>query len=197
MEFLIYNKRQIIIILFICMIFGGLVGYQFGLQPGTINDVKYIESDIKSMSIPMIVFSLLLFMVYFFRGAYYFYETRRLLSDIEPRGILDIKCRTELVNKKGWFFFTRECLFGSITGFPTVVYIDTPIGRSMSTNIIVYVFINKLNSARPKKISFPVKGGALPPKIKEEIFDFVSKLKEKGYSAGDIKGADAANCVPG
>lgn len=192
MDFLKLNRLKILNIF--CLSFSiwsilGLIGY-FVLRKRH-STVDY--GTTKTLIIFSFVSAAMFFIAYFFNGWYNFYKTRRLLSQVLHLNCFDNnKYSKEYARKKYWIFYTIECVYGTVHGYPTVLLVSTTIAKHAVTTVNFYIFINKFNTVRPELFSCEVENNRVSDEIKTKLMDFISSLINKGYHEGGIENAHEA-----
>lgn len=88
----------------------------------------------------------------FIKGVYHFYKSRNYFAYIVNEEIFD-NYHIGSMYKNDMFFYTIECMYGSISGIQSIIYIQKQIGKYDRTEIVA---IFKISDKKYKYISIPV-----------------------------------------
>ena len=198
MEFIRLNRWKIFCIFCLCIIIFSAIGFICYLSERENMNEAALHNTVVHIMLPFVFsFAICFFLEYFLIGLYNFYKARRLLSYVLSHNIFDNNdYSNEYIHKNNFIFYTNECVYGKINGYPTIMYVNNIIAKSPRTTIEFIIFIIKFNKTRPETISFVVKEYLPPENIRQSVIDFISMLRSKGYEKGNISnGLEASDMI--
>lgn len=198
MDFLKINYRKIgNKFLFSSLLWSiGCLFYYLSLLKKDLTSLE-ISEEIQMTIVVVAIFHVVGFSIYMFGNMEGFYVERRLLRDVLSRGIFDDdKYSSEKIYRKVWLVYTRECVFGRINGFPTLLRVHIHVAKNTTYNVEFYVYVTKTGRIQCKALSILLENKRIPYDINDRILNFISEMKNKGFVAADVQdGKFAASMI--
>ena len=140
-------------------------------------------------------FGMAFFLVYYFGGWYYFRVSRKLFAFISSLNIFDNNTSFFGYLSRRSLFYTQECLCGKIDGYPVIISIDIPTGRSGNAKLNCEVITIRFNHANKEQLFIALNWSGYRSKsdVKHEVDNFIKALKSKTVVMGTFESVVADN----
>lgn len=195
MDFWKLNKRKILPRLGVSLVLWclyGLLLYLVGRRET--DDVASRKEGARIIAILTVCLWIGAFILFYIAFTLQFYRARRICRSAPAELFDNATYHIGYLNRKSPVFYTKECLFGYVEGYPVTVHYSAG-GRGTPATLDFHVFITKFKTTKAERIAFQLKRGRIPDNVSQDVRALVLKLKGKEYPIPNIDSEQAADII--